>query len=122
MAEGSGNYLTMQMLIFNIGLDIYSFFVLLMISQYLQKNRGDGQEQILFRQVIRYTALALIGDLGSWIVNGRAGVMMHFLGYAFNMVYMKSIYYFTDSAEEQKIVEALGLKHISDYSAYHGIL
>jgi diguanylate cyclase (GGDEF)-like protein len=88
MAEGSGNYLTMQMLIFNIGLDIYSFFVLLMISQYLQKNRGDGQEQILFRQVIRYTALALIGDLGSWIVNGRAGVMMHFLGYAFNMVYM----------------------------------
>jgi hypothetical protein len=35
---------------------------------------------------------------------------------------MKSIYYFTDSAEEQKIVEALGLKHISDYSAYHGIL
>jgi len=78
----------MQMLIFNIGLDIYSFFVLLMISQYLQKNRGDGQEQILFRQVIRYTALALIGDLGSWIVNGRAGVMMHFLGYAFNMVYM----------------------------------
>ena len=78
----------MQMLIFNIGLDIYSFFVLLMISQYLQKNRGDGQEQILFRQVIGYTALALIGDLGSWIVNGRAGVMMHFLGYAFNMVYM----------------------------------
>ena len=88
MAEGSGNSLTMQMLIFNIGLDIYSFFVLLMISQYLQKNRGDGQEQILFRQVIGYTALALIGDLGSWIVNGRAGVMMHFLGYAFNMVYM----------------------------------
>jgi len=88
MAEGSGNSLTMQMLIFNIGLDIYSFFVLLMISQYLQKNRGDGQEQILFRQVIRYTALALIGDLGSWIVNGRAGAMMRFLGYASNMVYM----------------------------------
>jgi len=78
----------MQMLIFNIGLDIYSFFVLLMISQYLQKNRGDGQEQILFRQVIRYTALALIGDLGSWIVNGRAGAVMRFLGYASNMVYM----------------------------------
>ena len=35
---------------------------------------------------------------------------------------MKSVYYFTDSADEQKIVEALGMKHISDYSACRGIL
>lgn len=35
---------------------------------------------------------------------------------------MKSIYYFTESADEQKIVEALSMKHISDYSACRGIL
>lgn len=88
MIEPSGSILATQMQALNIGLDMYSFFVLLMIYQYLQNNRGSEQEQILFRQVIGYTALALIGDLGSWVVNGRAGMMMRLCGYAANLVYM----------------------------------
>lgn len=79
-----------QLLLFNIGVDIFGILELLIMLVYFHRNELAAQEYTLFRNVISFTALALTGDLISWIVNGQPGLFFIVLNYIANLVYQTS--------------------------------
>ena len=76
-----------QLLLFDIGIDIFGIFELLIMLIYLRKNGLATQEYTLFWRVIAFTILALICDMLSWIVNGQSGFIFTIMNYAFNLIY-----------------------------------
>lgn len=79
-----------QLQTFNTGIDLFCISELLIILFYIRKNNLASQEYTLFRYVILFTILALIGDAVSWLVNGCPGSWIPPLVYISNLLYMTS--------------------------------
>lgn len=79
-----------QMHIFNIGIDLFCILELLIILRYLRRHTSASQEYILFRYIITFTILALLGDGMCWLVNGMTAAWIPVLNYLSNFLYMTS--------------------------------
>lgn len=77
-----------QLQALNIGIDFFCVFELLIILRYIHRHTLATEEYILFRYIIVFTILALIGDGTCWVVNGMDGAWIHVLNYLANFLYM----------------------------------
>lgn len=77
-----------QLRLLNIGLDLFSLLVLLIVYQYSWLGETETQSNRLFLRIERYLSLSLAGDMLSWILNGRSGRFSRLLLYFSNEVYM----------------------------------
>lgn len=76
-----------QLLLFDIGIDLFGICELMILRIYLRKNALTTQEYTLFRRVISFTLIALIGDMFSWAVNGQPGAFFKVMNYVSNLTY-----------------------------------
>lgn len=68
-------------LLFNIGVDVFSCFVTVIIYFSYKKDFADTYDNMILRRMEAAVFLVLLSDILMWVLNGRSGTVMRILGY-----------------------------------------
>jgi len=77
-----------QTLLFNIGVDVFSFAVVAILFINCLKSAADTQDMRLFRRTQAMIMVTLAADIGMWCVNGVPGAAARSAGYWINVLYL----------------------------------
>jgi len=75
-------------LFFNVGIDLFSICIISIVYRSLKSEFTDTQDVRLLCSTALFVMLTLLSDIATWLLNGRPGQTMRFLGYTVNIIYL----------------------------------
>ncbi len=74
-------------LLFNMGIDLFSCMILIIILVSCRKDFADTYDIRLLQKIAAGVVVILIADTFTWVLNGRSGILFRIFGYVSNMLY-----------------------------------
>lgn len=74
-------------LLYNIGIDIFSIIIMIMLYYSCRKGFSYTQDMIIFCRIQIMIIVIILADIVMWLVNGRPGRAAFYIEYADNMIY-----------------------------------
>jgi diguanylate cyclase (GGDEF)-like protein len=74
-------------LIYNIGIDIFSVIIMIMLYYSSRKGFSYTQDMIIFCRIQIMIIVIILADIVMWLANGRPGRAAFYIEYADNMIY-----------------------------------
>ena len=76
-----------ETLLFNIGINIFSYIITLIIFYRVKRGFADTYDIRLLLKSEAATLLVLLADIAMWILNGKSGAFLRTLSYANIILY-----------------------------------